>query len=76
MSTGQFGYGGVPGWSVDPAYVVTRHWHHIFMCHKHHVEHIWKQCNLNATYINERERERNTAKQAHTVIDTKGIWTH
>ena len=28
-------------------YVGTRYCHHIFMCHKFHVKHTLKQCNLN-----------------------------
>jgi len=40
----QVGYGSVPGWWY-------RHWrrkyrHHTFMCHKYHVRHTSKQCNL------------------------------
>ena len=45
MSTGEFGYGGVPGCCVD-LYVGTRYCHHIFMCHKYDVKHTSKQCNL------------------------------
>ena len=61
MSTDQFGYGGIPQINLGIVaylgavlmiiafmilYVGTRYCHHIFMCHKYHVKHTLKQCNL------------------------------
>jgi len=33
--------------AVQTLYVGTRYCHHIFVCHKYHVKHTSKQCNLN-----------------------------
>jgi len=36
--------------AVYTLYVGTRYCHHIFMCHKYHVKHTWKQYDLDATH--------------------------
>jgi len=46
MSTGQFGYGGVPGCCVDPVCGYQMLSSYFFVCHKYHIKHISKQCNL------------------------------
>jgi len=38
-------YGSVPGWCSQ---FRCRYSHHIFMCHKYHVKHTSKQCNLDS----------------------------